>query len=604
MNWHEVYLHMKAGTALDEMHQRELSAVLEKYPFFALGRVMMAKVATKLNDPRAQQLRFLGALYAPSRQHYAFFLEEKMRPRVAPPPRTGTASRESHTPSVQNEKKDEQPASGEEPGPVEMPYSESFLPSLQGWIAARLALYGSLGRRLRTRLTVCTDPETAPPVPSPPQPPLTASDLPVTEREPPSEVISDRTPDASPVAGESSTQPQSSPQAAGDLPQIQVRAPVASEGSHLAQVSAFSPLRVGNILQFELPLSRERRRPAALQETLDKEARLASPPGELPLPSDAPPALSGGEPSDSHDTPPTLTESPYPSEVSPSETLQGQFHRSYIPLEEMQTSVHLASPTEATPVPEATTPPVGDADLREQFHRSYVPLEGEESVIHLSPEGSEIVPVAPEPETFPSESPIRSFVPLDIDVEASIHLPVPEPTGAETADIPPAPVMTEGGSESISELETKVTGGWQSFLAELQKELPLPQVPSAPASKELEGLRREFIRRLLARRLVSPDTMTPHQEENLIDLLLQKLEAFQPQSAPPVEGEVPELTIPGWETAAATPRVYTETMARLYWSQGDIVRAIQVYEALIEKHPDNADHYRRQIERIRSGEMP
>jgi len=117
-------------------------------------------------------------------------------------------------------------------------------------------------------------------------------------------------------------------------------------------------------------------------------------------------------------------------------------------------------------------------------------------------------------------------------------------------------------------------------------------------------LRREFIRRLLAQRPAHSPPANVSAEENLIDLLLRKIETFHPQPTSAVEREVPDLTIPGWETPAPTPKVYTETMARLYWSQGDAVRAIQVYEGLIQKHPENAEYYRQQIARIRSGEMP
>lgn len=650
MNWYETYLHMKAGTALDEAHLRELNAVLEQYPFFALGRMMMAKVATKLNDPRAQQLRFLGALYAPSRQHYAFFLEERMRPRVSPPPRVSTTGRETQTPPARTEKKEEPTSSGDEPGPAAMPYSEAFSPPLQGWIAARQVLYGGMGRRLRAQLaaylvenvprapsllTESAEPpsaqaegQSAPPssgqvlssseisAPAPMDAPALATPVPATPQP---------TEEAPPTVEEQHTEPlpSTAPSSAYTSPgstQEEVAPPV----QHLVEESSsrstpslpvftefrhhvtFSPIGIATVLQLELP--------SALGKRHDAPPDSLS--GEVPPPPSPPVAAESAVPTSvssepSGDVSP-LTEASAPIATSSgTDDLREQFHRAYIPLELPEAPIRSFFSQEPEAAPEAMQPtpspslPENPAELREQFHREYVPLEDVDREIHLTGNMEAPSPAGTLPPSwFVSDSPIRSFIPLQIDVGASIHLPIPEPGES------PAPIEASGEAATTGEpleavqAEPTIIRGWHSFLEEIQKELPLTEAPASPVTKELEDLRREFIRRLLAQRPAHSPPANVSEGENVIDLLLRKIEAFHPQSTPTVEREVPDLTIPGWEAPAATPKVYTETMARLYWSQGDAVRAIQVYEGLIQKHPENAEYYRQQIERIRSGDMP
>jgi len=232
---------------------------------------------------------------------------------------------------------------------------------------------------------------------------------------------------------------------------------------------------------------------------------------------------------------------------------------------------------------------------------TFVPLENPEASIHLdSPPSSEAL--------YSSESPIRSFVPLDIDVQASIHLPVPEPTEPSEASfsfVKPASTeeekaepTPEAGSQQPPLLIQK---GWQSFLAELQQ-LPLPSEKPLTARNELENLRRQYIKRLLEKRVIRPIAPPKPEPNSLIDRILEKLESFP--KTPPSEESTVELSVPTWEPPPKTPRIYTETMARLYWSQGDLARAIEVYETLSQRHPEKAAYYRSQIERIRAGEPP
>lgn len=167
MNWPEVYLHMKAGTSLDETHRRQVEAVLEKYPFFALARMMVAKIAAHTGDPQAPQLRFLASLYAPSRQYYAFFLEERLRPRVSPPPKTPAPSAREGGPPAPSTSSQEEPPANDEPGPADMALSSAFWPPLQGWVAARQVLYAPVHMKLVQQLRFPEPVGGMPEVPSP-----------------------------------------------------------------------------------------------------------------------------------------------------------------------------------------------------------------------------------------------------------------------------------------------------------------------------------------------------------------------------------------------------------------------------------------------------
>jgi hypothetical protein len=128
-----------------------------------------------------------------------------------------------------------------------------------------------------------------------------------------------------------------------------------------------------------------------------------------------------------------------------------------------------------------------------------------------------------------------------------------------------------------------------------------PLTSGASPVHELEQLRKEFIRRLLAQRPQAALTPDKPTQPNVIDLLIEKLHSFPKASA---ESGPPELSAPVWEPPPTQPLIYTETMARVYWRQGDIARAIQVYEALCSKHPEKAAYYQEQIARIRAGEAP
>jgi outer membrane protein assembly factor BamD (BamD/ComL family) len=64
------------------------------------------------------------------------------------------------------------------------------------------------------------------------------------------------------------------------------------------------------------------------------------------------------------------------------------------------------------------------------------------------------------------------------------------------------------------------------------------------------------------------------------------------------------MSVPESEAPPPPPPIYTETMARLCWAQGDLPLAIEIYEKLKARHPEKAAYYEAQIMRIQRGEQP
>lgn len=599
---------MKAGTALDEAHRQQVEAALQKYPFFALGRMMAAKVATKLGDPRAPQLRFLASLYAPARQHYAFFLEERLRPRVPPPPRTGQASaREGTTPPASPSKPQEESAPSDDSGPEPMPISTAFWPPLHGWIAARIALYQKLSTRLWQQIHF-------PPVERPPagnqaavgELPPAAEQAPTLSSEPSPEAALPL--ESSPQAGPTPQNPVSelglpSPSPfTEELPEKLIAAlekPLSTQRE--ADFSSSLPLSSSLFIQFELSS-------ASSPKSSSSSPDVATPEEVYPSGS----ALVEGAPSPQEETPAQLETSSSEPLVEATQEGVSHLHRPFIPLPGEGQSIHLPSESEV-PLPHETSGPAHriatEGEGMSHFHRQFIPLEETEQSIHLSPDTASL-PTTPS-QTGPqllSDSPLRPFIPLEIDITASIHLPVPEPE-EEPASPPSAPLpsaIKEAESESSSEKASSPSllssPTWQSFLKELESQAATPLPPAAtPHVHELEQLRKAFIRRLLAQRPQAALTADKPTQPNVIDLLIEKLQSFP--KTPPESGP-PELSAPAWEPPPTQPLIYTETMARVYWHQGDAARAIQVYEALCTKHPEKAAYYQEQIARIRAGETP
>jgi hypothetical protein len=616
---------MKAGLSLEKAVREEIEQVLAKYPFFAMARMMVAKVATKEGDPRAQGLRFLASLYAPHRQYYAFFMGDRVRPIVSPPPRMG--GQEVQTPREPSSKQEGTPSSSDEPGPAgPMPFAPEYLPKLQGKLKAKIYLYRGLSERLRQAIRL------PPLVAEPPQESLESvapspGDIPASQTlretrpsEPPSPPLRpEEMPQFSPSK---ETQGPSS-----DLPTLPL--PLPTENPESPPPAKLSPLLL--TLQFELP-----EKPPQTPFP-DK----GPPPEVSPIPPSAPEALTA--PGESVLSSSAASESvvleaqtPSPSEAAESTPPErghvepiSAFTKPYVPLENPDAPVapsagsasvvseaQTPSPSEAG---ESTPPETGLVEPISAFTKPYVPLENPDAPVapskarstHEESGGEPISSIAPE--LFQSEHPIRLIVLPDFDPEGSVHLSVPEPAPLEEPPPFPSsevskpispPAESLSAEPSAPSASKSLSPAWQSFLSEIEK--PLAQVaqeafPDAPQT--LDRLRQAFIRYLLEARKERRLPQEPPPPSTAIEEVLRLLETFQPKgpeavSAPPLIG------VPESEPPVSPPPIYTETMARLCWSQGDLPLAIEIYEKLKAKFPEKAAYYQAQIERIQRGERP
>jgi hypothetical protein len=614
MNWIELFRQMKAGLSVDHSVREEAEKALGKYPFFAMARMMVAKAATKEGDPRAQGLRFLAALYAPHRQYYAFFIGDRVRPMVAPPPRVG--GQEGEAPRQTHSKQEDTPSSSDEPGPAQaMPFSPAYLPRLQGQLKARLHLYRGLSQRLRQAIRL-------PPLPPPA----------ILANEPSAQIPVSLKPAPHPAESESSitAEPISS------LPPEVELSPVPHR---------LSPFLL--TLQFELSDKPPTPKADAMPAASEEGALAASPPlSEAHGAAIAPPAV---EPSESEAASVSEERLPGPSEesataapslhletsggvasaepelsspaVEPSESeaapVSGEarpepisaFTRPYVPLENPEAPVSPSASASQTPAEPTAPEPIS------AFTRPYTPLENPEAPVAPS----KIQPPAQEqsgreslPGIFHSEHPIRLITLPEFDPEASIHLKVPEPGPAPSEE--PVQSVTSSAptplGSVVSSPEEATHGAptlppaWQSFLSEIER--PLSQVaqealPQTPHT--LEKLRQAFIRYLLQARKERRVVQEPPPPSTAIEEVLRLLETFQPKGeetpSPP-----PLMSVPESEAPPPPPPIYTETMARLCWAQGDLPLAIEIYEKLKARHPEKAAYYEAQIMRIQRGEQP
>ena len=614
MNWIELFRQMKAGLNVDHSVREEAEKALGKYPFFAMARMMVAKAATKEGDPRAQGLRFLAALYAPHRQYYAFFIGDRVRPMVAPPPRVG--GQEGEAPRQTHSKQEDTPSSSDEPGPAQaMPFSPAYLPRLQGQLRARLHLYRGLSQRLRQAIRL-------PPLPPPA----------ILANEPSAQIPVSPKPAPHPAESESSitAEPISS------LPPEVEPSPVPHR---------LSPFLL--TLQFELSDKPPTPKADAMPAASEEGALAASPP--LSEASGAATAPAAVESSESEATPVSEERLPGPSEgsdtaapslhletsggvapaepelsspaVEPSESeaasVSGEarpepisaFTRPYVPLESPEAPVSPSASASQTPAEPTAPEPIS------AFTRPYTPLENPEAPVapsKIQPPTQEQSGRELPPGIFHSEHPIRLITLPEFDPEASIHLKVPEPGPAPSEE--PAQSVTPSAPTplgSVASSPEEATHGaptlppaWQSFLSEIER--PLSQVaqealPQTPHT--LEKLRQAFIRYLLQARKERRVVQEPPPPSTAIEEVLRLLETFQPKGeetpSPP-----PLMSVPESEAPPPPPPIYTETMARLCWGQGDLPLAIEIYEKLKARHPEKAAYYEAQIMRIQRGEQP
>ena len=614
MNWIELFRQMKAGLSVDHSVREEAEKALGKYPFFAMARMMVAKAATKEGDPRAQGLRFLAALYAPHRQYYAFFIGDRVRPMVAPPPRVG--GQEGEAPRQTHSKREDTPSSSDEPGPAQaMPFSPAYLPRLQGQLRARLHLYRGLSQRLRQAIRL-------PPLPPPA----------ILANEPSAQIPVSPKPAPHPAESESSitAEPISSLPPEVELSSVPHR---------------LSPFLL--TLQFELSDKPPTPKADAMPAASEEDALAASPPlSEASGAATAPAAVESSEseaasvseerlpgPSEGSDTAapslhletsggvaPAEPELSSPA-VEPSESeaapVSGEarpepisaFTRPYVPLENPEAPVSPSASASQTPAEPTAPEPIS------AFTKPYTPLENPEAPVapsKIQPPTQEQSGRELPPEIFHSEHPIRLITLPEFDPEASIHLKVPEP-GPVPSEEPvqsvtpsaPTPLGSVASSpEEATHGAPTLPPAWQSFLSEIER--PLSQVaqealPQTPHT--LEKLRQAFIRYLLQARKERRVVQEPPPPSTAIEEVLRLLETFQPKGeetpSPP-----PLMSVPESEAPPPPPPIYTETMARLCWGQGDLSLAIEIYEKLKARHPEKAAYYEAQIMRIQRGEQP
>jgi hypothetical protein len=605
---------MKAGLSVDHSVREEAEKALGKYPFFAMARMMVAKAATKEGDPRAQGLRFLAALYAPHRQYYAFFIGDRVRPMVAPPPRIG--GQEGEAPRQTHSKQEDTPSSSDEPGPAQaMPFSPAYLPRLQGQLRARLHLYRGLSQRLRQAIRL---PPLSPPAILANEP---SAQIPVSPKPAPHPAESESSITAEPI---SSLPPEVelSPVPHRLSPFLLTLQFELSDKPPTPKADAMPAASEEGALAASPPLSEASgaaTAPAAV-ESSESEAASVSEEG-LPGPSEgsatAAPSLhletSGGvAPAEPELSSPTVE--PSESEAAP---VSGEarpepisaFTRPYVPLENPEAPVSPSASASQTPAEPTAPEPIS------AFTRPYTPLDNPEAPVapsKVQPPTQEQSGRELPPGIFHSEHPIRLITLPEFDPEASIHLKVPEPGPAPSEEpvqsVTPSAPTPLGSVASSPEEATHgaptLPPAWQSFLSEIER--PLSQVaqealPQTPHT--LEKLRQAFIRYLLQARKERRVVQEPPPPSTAIEEVLRLLETFQPKGeetpSPP-----PLMSVPESEAPPPPPPIYTETMARLCWGQGDLPLAIEIYEKLKARHPEKAAYYESQIMRIQRGEQP
>jgi len=614
MNWIELFRQMKAGLSVDHSVREEAEKALGKYPFFAIARMMVAKAATKEGDPRAQGLRFLAALYAPHRQYYAFFIGDRVRPMVAPPPRVG--GQEGEAPRQTHSKQEDTPSSSDEPGPAQaMPFSPAYLPRLQGQLKARLHLYRGLSQRLRQAIRLpplpppailANEPSAQIPVSPEPAPHPAESESSIT-----AEPISSLPPEVEPspvphrlspflltlqfeLSDKPPTPKADAMPAAPEEGALAVSPPLSEASGAATAPAAVEPSESEAASVSEEGLLGPSEGSATAAPSLHLETSGGVAPAEPELSS---PAV---EPSESEAAPVSGEARPEPISA---------FTRPYVPLENPEAPVSPSASASQTPAEPTAPEPIS------AFTRPYTPLEDPEAPVapsKIQPPTQEQSGRELPPGIFHSEHPIRLITLPGFDPEASVHLKVPEPGPAPSEEpvqsvTPSAPTplgsVASSPEEATHEAPT-LPPAWQSFLSEIER--PLSQVaqealPQTPHT--LEKLRQAFIRYLLQARKERRVVQEPPPPSTAIEEVLHLLETFQPKGEE-IPSPPPLMSVPESEAPPPPPPIYTETMARLCWGQGDLPLAIEIYEKLKARHPEKAAYYEAQIMRIQRGEQP
>lgn len=137
------------------------------------------------------------------------------------------------------------------------------------------------------------------------------------------------------------------------------------------------------------------------------------------------------------------------------------------------------------------------------------------------------------------------------------------------------------------EIESK--SGESSDLREAKNEKPLLQAESSTV--ELPPTEKEFIAPEPLSSTYEPDEGGPDTGDFDLDALARELEAAGPIK--PIDDRSRE---PNEETGIElTPEIVTETLARIFEQQGQLKTAIEAYNILIQKKPEQAETYQKKI---------
>lgn len=237
------------------------------------------------------------------------------------------------------------------------------------------------------------------------------------------------------------------------------------------------------------------------------------------------------------------------------------------------------SPTEKTPLLEKEEEPISELPLEEIAPEP--PLEESSSE-----------PLAPEPELDWMDQ-IREFSPLE-------ESPIPPPESPATSnEFPsqPLPFQEEKTSELLfSEPQSPF------FQPELS---PLPPPPTPPETPEELIVPMEEEKPILEEQpmeISPPEEMVESSQEPII-VPPEAPRSEPPQVTPSQETEQstpfpPPPPPPEPEKISKIPKAFvTPTLGEIYIAQGQYEKAIQIYQALLEKNP-NEKRYKEKIEEI------
>jgi len=207
--------------------------------------------------------------------------------------------------------------------------------------------------------------------------------------------------------------------------------------------------------------------------------------------------------------------------------------------------------------------------------------------------------------------------------EITAPSPSPEPVKEEIPEIQPEPVISEVTEPTDSVADEITVSPIAEITSEEQTAVTIPEVPEpipAPVAEEIPASKSELREQLLAivhKRLaeieqekkgkpVAPaisTTEVPEKEPPLTKTILSKQELIEKFIAEEPRISPPKTTFFNPSESAIRSNIdeeeiVTETLARLYARQGNITKAIKIYEKLSSLFPEKSRYFASQIEKI------